>query len=109
MKSNGCESRTAKASEQAGSECCHSSGDWWVRSVHSKEAGREGSAPKSNDRGDADAVLPAEGSISERQNSRNYVHTNRQTNRTSQGGSKATILLDPPHDHARSVVCGIPR
>jgi hypothetical protein len=42
MKSNGCESRTAKASEQAGSECCHSSGDWWVRSVHSKEAGREG-------------------------------------------------------------------
>ena len=48
MKSNGCESRTAKASEQAGSECCHSPGDWWVRSVHSKEAGREGSAPKSN-------------------------------------------------------------
>jgi len=24
----------------------HSPGDWWVRSVHSKEAGREGSAPK---------------------------------------------------------------
>jgi hypothetical protein len=47
MKSNGCESRAAKASEQAGSECCHSPGDWWVRSVHSKEAGREGSAPKS--------------------------------------------------------------
>ena len=48
MKSNGCESRPAKASEQAGSECCHSLGDWWVRSVHSKEAGREGSAPKSH-------------------------------------------------------------
>jgi hypothetical protein len=48
MKSNGCKSRPAKASEQAGSECCHSPGDWWVRSVHSKEAGREGSAPKSN-------------------------------------------------------------
>jgi hypothetical protein len=48
MKSNGCESRAAKASEQAGSECCHSPGDWWVRSVHSKEAGREGSAPKSH-------------------------------------------------------------
>ena len=48
MKSNGCESRPAKASEQAGSESCHSSGDWWVRSVDSKEAGREDSAPKSN-------------------------------------------------------------
>ncbi len=48
MKSNGCESRPVKASEQAGSECCHSSGDWWVRSVHSEEAGREDSAPKSN-------------------------------------------------------------
>ena len=47
MKSNGCKSRPVKASEQAGSECCHSPGDWWVRSVHSKEAGREGSAPKS--------------------------------------------------------------
>ena len=47
MKSNGCESRPVKASKQAGSECCHSPGDWWVRSVHSKEAGREGSAPKS--------------------------------------------------------------
>src|SRR5216684_6464865 len=46
MKSNGCESRAAKVSEQAGSECCHSPGDWWVRSVHSKEAGREDSAPK---------------------------------------------------------------
>jgi hypothetical protein len=48
MKSNGCEYRSAKVSEQAGSECCHSPGDWWVRSVHSKEAGREGSAPKSH-------------------------------------------------------------
>src|SRR5260370_11482949 len=47
MKSNGCKSRTAKASEQAGSESCHSSGDWWVRGVDSKEAGREDSAPKS--------------------------------------------------------------
>ena|SRR6516164_11051535 len=47
MKSSGCKTRPAKASEQAGSECCHSPGDWWVRSVHSKEAGREGSAPKS--------------------------------------------------------------
>ena len=46
MESNGCKSRPAKASEQAGSECCHSPGDWWVRSVHSKEAGREDSAPK---------------------------------------------------------------
>jgi hypothetical protein len=45
MKSNGCESRPVKASEQAGSESCHSPGDWWVRSVHSKEAGREDSAP----------------------------------------------------------------
>jgi hypothetical protein len=48
MKSNGCKSRAAKASEQAGSECCHSPGDWGVRSVHSKEAGREESAPKSH-------------------------------------------------------------
>jgi hypothetical protein len=47
MKSNGCKSRPVKASEQAGSECCHSSGDWRVGSVHSKETGREGSAPKS--------------------------------------------------------------
>src|ERR1700757_1838580 len=46
MESSGCKSRTVKASTQAGSECCHSPGDWWVRSVHSKEAGREDSAPK---------------------------------------------------------------
>src|ERR1700739_975147 len=46
-KSNGCKSHTVQAKEQDGSECCHSPGDWWVRSVHSKEAGREGSAPKS--------------------------------------------------------------
>jgi hypothetical protein len=46
MESSGCKSRTAKASTQAGSECCHSLGDWWVRSVHSKEVGREDSAPK---------------------------------------------------------------
>jgi hypothetical protein len=69
MKSNGCEFRAAEASEQAGSECCHSPGDWWVRSVHRKETGREGSAPKSNSC-DADAVLPAEGSIRERPQSR---------------------------------------
>jgi len=36
-----------RRSGQAGSECCHSSGDWRVRSVHSEEAGREDSAPKS--------------------------------------------------------------
>src|ERR1700730_16387970 len=46
MESSGCKSRMGKASTQAGSECCHSPGDWWVRSVHSKEAGREDSAPK---------------------------------------------------------------
>ena len=34
-------------SRQAGSECCLSPGDWRVRSVHSEEAGREGSAPTS--------------------------------------------------------------
>lgn len=38
-------------------------GDWRVRSVHSKEAGREDSAPKSYHRCDADAVSLAEGSI----------------------------------------------
>ena len=36
----------SQSSRQAGSECCHSPGDRWVRSVHSKEAGREDSAPK---------------------------------------------------------------
>src|ERR1700681_3152802 len=46
MESSGCNSRTAKASRQAGSECGHSPGDWWVRSVHSKEVGHEDSAPK---------------------------------------------------------------
>src|SRR6266853_2097349 len=46
MESSGCKSRTAKASMRAGSECCHSPGDWRVRSVHSKEVGREDSAPK---------------------------------------------------------------
>src|ERR1700739_4026878 len=48
MESSGCESRPAKAGQQAGSTCCHSPGNRWVRSVHSKEAGREDSAPKSN-------------------------------------------------------------
>ena len=50
-------------SGQAGSECCHSPGDWRVRSVHSKEAGREDSAPKSIPRCEADAVSLAEGGI----------------------------------------------
>lgn len=49
-------------SGQAGSECCHSPGDWWVRSVHSEEAGREGSAPKAFVVAEADAVSLAEGS-----------------------------------------------
>ena len=49
-------------SGQVGSECCLSPGDWRVRSVHSKEAGREGSAPKSIRHCDADAVSLAEGS-----------------------------------------------
>jgi len=34
-------------SGQAGSACCHSPGDWRVRSVHSEKAGREDSAPTS--------------------------------------------------------------
>src|SRR5262249_45607358 len=38
----------SKPSRQASSECCLSPGDWRVRSVHSKEAGREGSAPTSD-------------------------------------------------------------
>ena len=50
-------------SRQAGSECCLSPGDWRVRSVHSKEVGREGSAPKSFHHRDADVVSAAEGSI----------------------------------------------
>jgi hypothetical protein len=37
-----------KSSRQTSSECCHSLGDWWMRSSHSKEAGHEDSAPKSN-------------------------------------------------------------
>jgi hypothetical protein len=36
MESSGRKSCTAKASRQAGSECCHSPGDWWVRSVHTR-------------------------------------------------------------------------
>src|SRR5215468_390406 len=35
-------------SGRTGSECCRSSGDRRVRSVHSKEAGREDSAPTSD-------------------------------------------------------------
>src|SRR5215471_4534652 len=37
----------SKSSRQVSSKSCHSPGDWWVRSVDRKEAGREGSAPKS--------------------------------------------------------------
>jgi hypothetical protein len=36
------------------------------------------------------------GNIGETQNSKRYVHTNRQNIRTSQGGSEATILFDAP-------------
>ena len=48
---------------QVSSECCHSLGDWWVRSVHSEEAGREGSTPKSVHSSDADVFEEAEGNI----------------------------------------------
>ena len=51
MESSGCKSRTAKASMQAVSECCHSPGDWWVRSVHSKETG------STNDRAEFQAMF----------------------------------------------------
>src|SRR5262252_9916004 len=50
-------------SGRTSSKCCLSSGDRRVRSVHSKEAGREDSAPKSFSHRDADAVSLAEGSI----------------------------------------------
>ena len=50
MKSNGCKSRPVEASEQAGSESCHSPGDWWVRSVDREEAGREDSAPSRSEK-----------------------------------------------------------
>lgn len=52
-----------RRSGQAGSESCHSPGDWWVRSVDSKEVGREDSAPKALLVADADAVSLAEGRI----------------------------------------------
>jgi hypothetical protein len=65
---------------------------------------------------DADAVNKAEGSIrttdiarsrrvagvpniAEAQTSTHCVHTNRQNNRTSQGGSEATIVFDRSSDH----------
>ncbi len=48
-------------SGQAGSECCISRGDPWDRSVHSEEAGREDSAPKSSSIAEADVVNLAEG------------------------------------------------
>src|SRR5262252_2018153 len=50
-------------SGRTSSKCCLSSGDRRVRSVHSKKAGREDSAPKSFSHRDADAVSLAEGSI----------------------------------------------
>jgi hypothetical protein len=50
-------------SRQAGSECCLSPGDWRVRSVHSKKAGREGFSSDIFYHRDADAVALAEGSI----------------------------------------------
>ena len=50
-------------SGQAGSECCHSSGDWRVRSVHSEKAGREDSAPKSTLVAMPTPLACAEGSI----------------------------------------------
>ena len=62
MESSGCKSRPVKASMQAGSECCHPPGDWWVRSVHSKEAAVKIQLLNSA-RCDADAVNEAEGSI----------------------------------------------
>jgi hypothetical protein len=57
-------------SGQAGSECCHSSGDWRVRSVHSEEAGREDSAPKTFHHCDADAVSLAQGRMRSTDNAR---------------------------------------
>src|SRR4029077_1994384 len=55
------------------------------------------------------ADVSAEGNIGETQNSNCYVHKTRQTNRISQGGTEATVLLDRSLDHARDVVCGIPK
>jgi hypothetical protein len=49
-------------SGQAGSECCHSPGDWRVRSVHSESAGREGQLRNWPDC-DADVIPVAEGGI----------------------------------------------
>jgi hypothetical protein len=57
-------------SGQAGSECCHSSGDWRVRSVHSEEAGREDSAPKTFHLCDADAVSLVQGRMRSTDNAR---------------------------------------
>jgi len=42
MKSSGCKSRPAKASEQAGSECCHSPGTWWCEAYTARKQAREG-------------------------------------------------------------------
>jgi hypothetical protein len=50
-------------SGQTGSESCHSSGDRWVRSVDSEEAGRADTAPKSLIVAEAEVVSLTEGSI----------------------------------------------
>jgi hypothetical protein len=57
-------------SGQAGSECCHSSGDRRVRSVHSEEAGREDQLRKRLVVANADAVSLAEGSMRQTDNAR---------------------------------------
>ena len=52
-----------RRSGQAGSACCHSPGDWRVRSVHSEEAGREEQLRNRHIVANADVVSPAEGRI----------------------------------------------
>jgi hypothetical protein len=52
-----------RRSGQAGSECCHSLGDWRVRSVHSEQAGREDQLRNRHIVAKADVVNLAEGSI----------------------------------------------
>jgi len=47
--------------------------------------------------------VSGEGNIDGAQTSTNYVHTNRQNNRTGQGGSEATILFDRSSDHAEAL------
>ena len=50
----------------------------------------------------------AKGNIAEAQTSTSYVHTNRQTIRTSQGGSQEAVLFDRSSAHVGGVVRGIP-